>query len=146
MPRRFTLAEAESLLPTLRPLLSEAAGVKSEYDRAARCFDGLLQRIMLMGGLAPDREEAAESRHARDRAGERLKRIVEKIEQNGCVLKDLDIGLVDFPTVFRGEEVYLCWKMDEPRIAWWHGVEEGFAGRKPIDREFREKHQGDKPH
>ncbi len=146
MPRRFTLAEAESLLPTLKPLLGEAAEVKTGYDRASQSFDGLLQRIMLMGGMVPDREEAAESRHARDRAGERLKRIIEKIEQSGCVLKDLDIGLVDFPTLFRGEEVYLCWKMDEPAIGWWHGVEEGFSGRKPIDQEFRVKHQGDKPH
>ena len=69
--------------------------------------------------------------------------LVERIQEMGCVIKDLDIGLVDFPTLFRGEEVYLCWKMDEPGIGFWHGVHEGFAGRKPIDQDFLEHHQGD---
>ena len=61
----------------------------------------------------------------------------------GCVVKDLDIGLIDFPTEFRGEEVYLCWKLGEPRIEFWHGVEEGFRGRKAIDQDFRDHHRGD---
>jgi hypothetical protein len=59
-------------------------------------------------------------------------------------VKDLDIGLVDFPTTFNGVEVYLCWKLGEPGIEFWHGVEEGFRGRKPIDREFLENHRGDR--
>ena len=63
--------------------------------------------------------------------------------ETGCLVKDLDKGLVDFPTLFRGEEVYLCWKMDEPAIQFWHSVEEGFSGRKQIDQEFRDNHRGD---
>jgi hypothetical protein len=55
-------------------------------------------------------------------------------------VKDLDIGLVDFPTVFRGVEVCLCWKLGEPRIGYWHGAEEGFRGRKPIDQDFLAHH------
>ena len=58
-------------------------------------------------------------------------------------MKDLDVGLVDFPTLFRGEEVYLCWRMDEDDIDHWHGVNEGFAGRKPIDKHFVDNHRGD---
>ncbi len=56
-------------------------------------------------------------------------------------MKDLDIGLVDFPTLFQGEEVYLCWKLGEAGIRFWHGIDEGFRGRKPIDAEFLEHHQ-----
>jgi hypothetical protein len=68
---------------------------------------------------------------------------VEEVQEMGCLVKDLDMGLVDFPTTFRGEEVYLCWKLGEEEIAFWHGVDEGFRGRKAIDRDFRAHHQGD---
>ena len=73
------------------------------------------------------------ARLQRERAAESLKKAIESIHESGCVIKDLDIGLLDFPTLFRGEEVYLCWKLGEPKITHWHGLEEGFAGRKPID-------------
>ena len=56
-----------------------------------------------------------------------------KIQETGCVVKDLDEGLVDFPSLIEGEEVYLCWKLGEEHIDFWHGVDEGFAGRKPLD-------------
>ena len=59
------------------------------------------------------------------------------------MVKDLDVGLVDFPTLFRGEEVYLCWRMDEDDIDYWHGVHEGFAGRRPIDQQFIDNHRGE---
>jgi len=72
-----------------------------------------------------------------------LRNAIESVQELGCVVKDLDIGLIDFPTLFRGEEVYLCWKLGEPVIAFWHGVDEGFRGRKAIDRDFRDNHCGD---
>jgi hypothetical protein len=58
-------------------------------------------------------------------------------------VKDLDTGLVDFPTLFRGQEVYLCWKLGEASIEFWHSVDEGFRGRKAIDRDFRDHLAGD---
>jgi hypothetical protein len=61
----------------------------------------------------------------------------------GVLIKDLEVGLVDFPTLFRGEEVYLCWRMDEADIDHWHGIHEGFAGRRPIDRHFLDNHRGE---
>ena len=143
MSKRFTVPEAESLLPQVGQLLREAVTLKFEYQEAEQAVEGLLQRIMLSGGLVVDRERALEERGRRDRTGDRLKGMVERIQEMGCVIKDLDMGLVDFPTLFRGEEVYLCWKMDEPGIAYWHGVHEGFAGRKPIDQDFLDHHQGD---
>ena len=60
----------------------------------------------------------------------------------GAQIKDLDIGLIDFPTMYRGREVLLCWKLGEERIAFWHGTDEGFKGRKAINDEFREQHRG----
>lgn len=146
MPRHFTLAEAESLLGTIEPLLREAAALKSEYEQSSAAFDSTVQRVMFLGGVVVDRDRVLVERHRRDRAGERLKKAVEQIQETGCVVKDLDIGLVDFPTLFHGEEVYLCWKLGEPHIAWWHGVSEGYAGRKPIDEEFRQNHEGERPH
>ena len=143
MSKRFTLAEAEGLLPQIGQFLREAVALKSEYQEAEQAVEGLVQRIMLAGGLVVNRERALEERGRRDRMGDRLKTLVERIQEKGCVIKDLDTGLVDFPTLFRGEEVYLCWKMDEPGIRFWHGVHEGFAGSKAIDQDFLDHHQGD---
>jgi hypothetical protein len=70
---------------------------------------------------------------------------IEAVLETGCLVKDLDIGLVDFPTLFRGEEVYLCWKLGENAIAFWHSEDEGFQGRKPIDQDFIDHHKGDRP-
>ena len=69
---------------------------------------------------------------------------MEKLQDLGCLVKDLDIGLVDFPTLFRGQEVYLCWKVGEPSIEFWHGMNEGFGGRKAIDRDFCDHLEGDR--
>jgi len=63
---------------------------------------------------------------------------VAQLQDLGCLVKDLDTGLVDFPALFRGQEVYLCWKLGEPSIEFWHGVDEGFRGRKAIDSDFRD--------
>ena len=93
--------------------------------------------------MSVDRERAIESRAKRDAAAARLRDAVERVHEFGCLVKDLDIGLIDFPTLFRGEEVYLCWKLGEPGIAFWHGVDEGFPGRKAIDRDFLDHHEGD---
>jgi hypothetical protein len=144
MSRRFTLSEAERLLPQVREWIREAVSLKSEYDEADRAMRSLTERIMVMGGVILVGKSAAEIKSRRERIGERLRSVLENFEENGCLVKDLDKGLVDFPTLFRGEEVYLCWKLDEPSIAFWHGVKEGFAGRKAIDQEFLDHHQGDR--
>lgn len=143
MAKRFTLTEAERLLPQIGEWLREAVTVKSEYEKAGQEVEGLLRRIMLSGGMVVNRELALEARSRRDRLGGRVKKAIERIQETGCVIKDLDVGLVDFPTLFRGEEVCLCWKMDEPSIGFWHHIHHGFSGRKPIDQDFREHHQGD---
>ena len=143
MPKRFTLIEAESLLPEIETLIREAVSLKSQYQEAEQALQSLAQRVAMQGGVMVDRAAVLQNRAQRDRHGEALKAAIEKIQEYGCVIKDLDIGLVDFPTLFRGQEVYLCWKMGESGIGYWHGVDEGFAGRKPIDRDFLDNHQGE---
>ncbi len=73
-----------------------------------------------------------------------LQDAVTKIQETGCLVKDLDMGLVDFPCRLKGEDVYLCWKLGEERIGFWHGVNEGFAGRKPLDDTLPEEPPGRK--
>jgi hypothetical protein len=144
--KRFTLTEAESLIPEVDTLLREAVSLKAKYEEAEQELHLFAQRVAMQGGVVVDREFVLGRRVQRDRHGERLKAVVEQIQGFGCVIKDLDTGLVDFPTLFHGQEVYLCWKMGESGISFWHGVNEGFAGRKPIDRDFLDNHQGDVAH
>jgi hypothetical protein len=140
MARCFTLAEAERLLPELETLLQDAIAAKTEYQEVERGMRAQAERVMLMGGITVERGPVLEARARRDSAASRLRGDLERAAEMGCVVKDLDIGLVDFPTLYRGREVFLCWKLGEPSIAHWHGVEEGFAGRKPVDDDFRERH------
>ena len=144
MSKRFTLWEAERMLQQVREWMREAVAMKSQYDDAERAVQTLTMRITMMGGIVVNRERAAEDIARRDAAGQRLRAVLENFEQSGVLVKDLDKGLVDFPTLFRGEEVYLCWKVDEASIQFWHGTHEGFAGRKAIDQDFLDHHEGEK--
>jgi hypothetical protein len=143
MSRRFTLWEAERLLPQVREWLREAVAMKLQFYEAEKAVQSLTARITMMGGIRVDRERAAEDKARRDTAGLRLRAILENFEQSGVQIKDLDKGLVDFPTLFRGEEVCLCWRLDEASIQFWHGTHEGFAGRKAIDQDFLDHHEGE---
>jgi hypothetical protein len=78
-------------------------------------------------------EQAARLRFERDRLAESLKASLEKIHSTGCLVKDLEMGLLDFPALLNNEEVYLCWRLGEERIRFWHRQDEGYAGRKPIN-------------
>lgn len=143
MPRYFTLAEARAALPVVSRSIREAVQAKAHYAEAEKAIQNLAQRILMRGGISVD-TTAAEAWKAQYESNARaLKNSMERIEEMGVLVKDLDIGLVDFPTLFRGEEVYLCWRMDEDDIDYWHGVNEGFKGRRPIDRHFIENHRGD---
>lgn len=143
MSRRFTLRAAEKLLPEIESGLREAIASKVAFEEAQNELQAIAQRVMMLGGILVDRDKVHLHKVRRDEQGQNLKTAVEHIQELGCIIKDLDIGLIDFPTLYHGEEVYLCWKLGEPGIEFWHGTHEGFAGRKPIDKEFRETHRGD---
>ena len=145
MSRRFTLSEARQLLPQVDRLIREAVECKADYQKAERAIQAFNGQITLMGGMVVDRTHILEARDRREQSAERLKHTIEQIHEIGCEVKDLDTGLIDFPSRFRGQEVYLCWKLGEPDINHWHSVHEGFAGRKPIDQDFIDHHEGDRP-
>ena len=142
MPRYFTLSESERLLPEVEIVLREAVSHKSVYSAADEKLENISRRIRDSGGANLDRGAYLESRARRDSSAVALKAALDRIEQLGALVKDLDIGLIDFLSTYRGREVFLCWKLGEDRIAFWHGVDEGFRGRKPIDDEFRAAQSG----
>lgn len=143
MARRFTLAEAQGLIPQVEVLLREAVSLKSDYQEAEQAVQGIAQKVTLMGGMMVNREQVIDAKTRRDSTAAKLKAVIEGVQEFGCVIKDLDMGLIDFPTLLRGVDVYLCWKLGESKIAFWHGVDEGFRGRKAIDQDFLDNHRGD---
>ena len=144
MPRRFTLAEAQSLIPRVDSLLREAVSLKSDYQEADQAIQATAHRVSMMGGVIVDRDRAIDDKNRRDSVMTKLRAAIDEVQEIGCAIKDLDTGLIDFPTLLRGVEVYLCWKLGEPAIGYWHGVEEGFRGRKAIDQDFLDHHRGDR--
>jgi hypothetical protein len=129
----FDRKEAEDLLPTIAPWLEEARGEKQTIETFKNELAQVASRIMVLGGTSPPLADLLRKKTAHDEAAERLVAIVNRIQETGVLVKDLDIGLVDFPCLMEGEEIYLCWKLGEDRIAFWHGTDEGFTGRKPLD-------------
>jgi hypothetical protein len=145
MPKFFTLQQAERLLPDVEAAIREAIAARAEYERMEAERQNVTQRVAMLGGVRVDRARLAEQNALREAAARALQQAVERIHEFGCLVKDLDLGLIDFPTLFQGEEVYLCWKLGEQGIQFWHGVSEGFRGRKPIDAGFLEHHRGELP-
>jgi hypothetical protein len=125
-------------------LLREAVSLKSDYQEAEQAIQAMAQRVSMMGGMMVNREQAIDAKNRRDAVATKLRAAIEQVQEFGCVIKDLDMGLIDFPTLLRGVEVYLCWKLGEPKIAFWHGTDEGFRGRKAIDQDFLDHHRGDR--
>jgi len=143
MSRHFTLAQAEQLLPEVEQALRDALFHKSEYQAAEEELNQSTQRIRMAGGSRVNPAPILAARARRDTSGAALKEIFERVEELGVLIKDLDIGLIDFLSRYHGQDVCLCWKLGEDRIRFWHGMEEGFRGRKPIDEEFLQNHRGD---
>jgi hypothetical protein len=136
MSRYFTLAEARQYLPAVGASIREGIAARKIMETAEQDQRATREKITFSGGMAVDRETACETREKRESSAAKLKQMLDNFEEIGCVVKDLEIGLVDFPALYRGREVYLCWRLGEPDIGFWHPVEEGFAGRRPIDQEF----------
>ena len=142
MPRYFTVPQAERLLPEVERHLRDALFHKSEALKAHRELEQASERIRMMGGVRVNPGEFVGVRARLDTSAAALKDAIEQVERIGAQIKDLDIGLIDFLARFQDRDVFLCWKLGESGIAFWHGVDEGFRGRKPIDREFLEGHSG----
>ncbi|HTS71213.1 MAG TPA: DUF2203 domain-containing protein [Terriglobia bacterium] len=129
----FDRREAEELLPTITPWLEEARDEKQKIEAYKNELALVTSRITVMGGISPPLADLLHKKSGHDAAAERLVEVINRIQETGVLVKDVDVGLVDFPCLMEDEEVYLCWKLGEDRIAFWHGIDEGFAGRKPLD-------------
>jgi len=143
MPRYFTLEQAERLLPAVKGQIEQAVTLKKENESAQKELQRHNQRVANLGGVLIDRQELLRVRARMDATALRLREVVESVQQTGVLIKDLDIGLIDFPTLLGGREVMLCWRLGEEAIRYWHGAEEGYRGRKEIDEDFLAGHRGD---
>ncbi len=128
----FNRHEAEELLPMIGDHLDRARRQKQRIDDLEGELSRATARILLLGGSIPPYAALAANKAEREKSQNQLAEAISKIQETGCVVKDLDEGLVDFPTLLDDEEVYLCWKRGEERIRYWHRTDEGFAGRKPL--------------
>lgn len=131
--RTFSLDEAQSLLPVLESLVRTAIKGKKLIEGVDKEFEETAHRVFLNGGTLLNVLHLARRKAEREKAIQRVKDTVAEIDATGVQVKDLDIGLLDFPCRVNGEVILLCWKLGEKAITHWHSVDEGFAGRKPID-------------
>ena len=142
MTRFFTLEQASRLLPEVDRLLRHAVKARAHYGHAEAALSTWQVRIATMGGMAVDRDSVRGLQETRSAAAQRLQELLQSLTELGVQVKDLDTGLVDFPTRYCGEDVLLCWRLGEAAIGYWHGPEDGFGGRQRIDAAFLSQHQG----
>ena len=131
--RTFTLDEAQDLLPVLESLLRGSIDGKKLIESVDAELQAVAHKIFLSGGMSINVVHVARRKAQREKAVQRVKDAMAEIDAMGVQVKDLDIGLLDFPCEVDGQIVLLCWKLGEKAITHWHGVSEGFAGRKPVD-------------
>jgi hypothetical protein len=144
LSKTFTLSEAQTLLPVLESLLLKAQKAGRRAAEIEVELDLLRQRIFLLGGLHIDVATTARRRAERDKSLQDTKDALGEIDSIGVQVKDLEKGLLDFPCLLDGQTVLLCWKLGETEIGYWHSIEDGFAGRKPLDARFG-KQERDRP-
>jgi hypothetical protein len=129
--RTFTVEEANALLDEVRPLAERMVAHRRALALAMERQERLEGSVRGNGGgISPAEPGSVAEEISREAEG--VARCLERIQDLGAVVKDLDSGLVDFPALRQGEVVFLCWRLGEDEIRYWHGVEEGFAGRKEL--------------
>jgi hypothetical protein len=129
--RHFTPDEANELLSEVRPIAEELVAQRRAFAVTTARLARLSSRIAGNGGdFDPQEPRALQEQLEEERTA--VARCVERLARLGVLVKDLDRGLVDFPALHAGEEVLLCWQVGEDEVAYWHGLEEGFAGRKDL--------------
>lgn len=136
----FTIEQANDLIPTLEFKLPKLLQVKKEL---AAYITSLVEKginiedLLAMTGVLDD--ELLGMKAALERLGLMLQGELADIQSLGCVVKDMDLGLIDFYAIMEGAEVFLCWQLGEKSIRYWHGVEEGFSNRRLLFGEEESK-------
>jgi len=129
--RYFTVEEANEALAEVRPLTEELVAHRRALVELQERQAAVTTRIAGNGGNV-EPSELQEVQHRLDEEVAAIARCVARIHELGALVKDLDDGLVDFPARRGGEDVLLCWRLGEDAIEFWHGLEEGFSGRRPL--------------
>ena len=130
-PQYFTLNEANALLSRLSDLLLQMQESKAKHDQLREKAAEYVHRMSSNGHVIE--VELNETRQELAKATAELNSLIERGRELGCEVKDIDQGLVDFRTERDGREVYLCWKLGEPEVSWWHELDTGFDGRRPLE-------------
>jgi hypothetical protein len=136
MSHYFTLQEAESIIPMVQGCLESAIDAKARIGAIDGEMQDLSSRISMLGGMEVNPDHVARRKLERVSLVQSIEAAVKEIQRSGCLVKDLDMGLLDFPALLNGVEVYLCWKLGETKIEWWHSTHDGYSGRRRIMDEF----------
>lgn len=145
MSRTFTLDEARALLPVLESLLKRAIAARDRARLIEQEFQQVAAQVTMSGGMELDIVGLARRRAELDTVVQQAKDALAEIHATGVQVKDLDIGLLDFPYLAGDRTVLLCWKLGERDIEHWHGTDEGFAGRKPLAELIQSPEAGERP-
>lgn len=132
-PKLFTLDEANRLVPTLETLLRHLVEQRQALREHEQVIEEFRAAAGKSGGGMPG-GRFGKARASAETLGTQIAEGIRQIESWGCVVKDLDQGLVDFLSRRGDETVFLCWRLGESSICYWHGLKEGFAGRKPLEQ------------
>jgi hypothetical protein len=127
----FTVDQANHKIPWLQAVLQDVASLGKNIERLKLDLDNLLRKRS-SNGHGNTNQDVAENRKETDVAVDRLRDLTQEISGSGIILRDSERGLVDFPMLWEGREVYLCWVLGESRIQFWHEIDTGFAGRQPL--------------
>jgi len=127
--RYFTVAEAVAILPEVERLVRHLRGLRDELLAAKARLDACWERL---GRGEPVLDDLLAAQREVERRAARAAETAAQLEEIGCVLRDLDLGLIDFPARAGETDVFLCWRLGEDTVRFWHGAAEGYAGRKPL--------------
>lgn len=130
-PRYFTPEEANAALEEVRPA-AERMVERTRALEAARARQADLAAHISGNGGAIAPADIAEAQAAVEREAHGVAECIERLQELGCQVKDLETGLLDFPALHEGRQVLLCWRVDEEAVEHWHGPEDGFSGRRPL--------------
>jgi len=131
-PRIFTPQDANDALAVVGPLAERVVGLRRTW-RETHAKRSELGVVVQGNGGGLGTSDFAELEAELETIGTEIERCVAQLDEAGVQVKDLDQGLLDFPALHEGREILLCWRVGEESVAFWHGLDEGFAGRKPID-------------
>jgi hypothetical protein len=119
--KRYAVEEANALLPYLAPTLVE---LREKFEEASEIRTAVARAAQLNGGSL--------ERESWSKTLARVAELLERLQEWEVELRDVSTGLVDFPALVAGEDAFLCWRLGEPEVGYWHSHGEGFAGRRPL--------------